>query len=100
MKTIKRETHGAILGGGVFKDGVIYKGDFDEYKQFVEDVALEIEGHTYETDVIEIPHGDGEMFTIYSEEDKNSKTIWVDTEDEYSEDGELLNTIYYFGVFE
>jgi len=32
--------------------------------------------------------------------DAKGKTIWVDTENEYSEDGELLDTMYYFGVFE
>ncbi len=100
METIERETHGAILGGGNFKDGVIYKGNLDEYMKFVEDINIEIEGETYTTDQVRIPHGDGEMFTIYSDEDENGKTIWVDTKDEYGEDGELLDTIYYFGVFE
>jgi len=100
METIERENHGAVLGGGDFRDGVIYKGDLGEYMEFVEDINLEIEGDTYTTDRVKIAHGDGEMFTIYSDMDAKGKTIWVDTENEYSEDGELLDTMYYFGVFE
>ena len=99
MEKMERKNHGAILIGGDFRDEIIYKGDLDEYMKFVEDINLEIVGETYTTDIKAIPHGDGEIYTIYSDEDEG-KTIWVNTENEYSEDGELVDTIYYFGVFE
>jgi len=99
METIKRAKNGNIIGGGIFKDGVIYKGNYEEFQNFIENIEEDMEGMTHHSEDREIPFGDGKLFDIYNEcgeceeFEEEQITIWYDTD---IKDGEV---IYCFGSF-
>lgn len=97
METIKRESNGSVLGG-VFKDGVVYKGDVEEYRAWVEDLELSLIGDTYKSEERQIPHGNGVNYTIYG--DDETLFIWEDKEYIYGDNGEILEELYIFGLYE
>ena len=94
METLTRKACG-------FKDDTVYKGDYEEFQDFLVNIHENLDGITYETDARDIPFGSGRLFEIYNEkcdeecEDfvEGQITVWYDWET--SQDGE---TTYYFAI--
>jgi len=93
MQTIERKLHNEMLWGN-FENGVIYKGDYDEYQNWLQVFHENLQGETFESREEPVAIGDGFIFEVYGDNDNETVAIWYDTIVEGGED------LYYFGSFE
>ena len=92
MKTIAKENFkvGAILSDSTLE--CLFKGDIDDYQEWIEELREGIEGETSIGYERKIPHGDGSNYTIYGE----NENIYIYVRETMDESGEPA---LYFGKY-